>query len=348
MRLRKARVPSSEPESPSAATSVVPSLGNGIAVPMPADRTHLLESLRAEALPEAGEDFFVDWSGIRTRITMLPWAPTELAGTTSTALPIPDDGYRSEDVEYAALAQALNTAEGTFRVVEVGAGWAPWVVAGIVIGRRRGLTASGVAVEADPRRCQWALQHAQDNGVSARLVTGTTDGIAAALADSVDDVDMLVVQAAGWHSRTVLQFPQVPEDDMGSAVWTLPGTDVDYRGAHVSHYDVPTVTMDSLLDIGLRTDLMHVDVQGVEFDLLQPTAGVVQDHVRYLAVGTHNRLSEGQLQEFFLSRGWGLIVDEPCRAVFTMTHPTLSGFTVRDGSQLWENPFLREWPPATP
>ncbi len=25
-----------------------------------------------------------------------------------------------------------------------------------------------------------------------------------------------------------------------------------------------------------------------------------------------------------------------------MTHPTLAGFTVQDGIQLWENPFLRE------
>ena len=24
-----------------------------------------------------------------------------------------------------------------------------------------------------------------------------------------------------------------------------------------------------------------------------------------------------------------------------MTHPTLAGFTVQDGTQLWENPFLR-------
>jgi hypothetical protein len=24
-----------------------------------------------------------------------------------------------------------------------------------------------------------------------------------------------------------------------------------------------------------------------------------------------------------------------------MTHPTLAGFTVQDGTQLWENPFVR-------
>ena len=75
----------------------------------------------------------IDWMGVRTRIPMLPWAPSDLAGTVSTALPIPDDGYRSEDVEYAALARALHgVSDHPVRVVEVGAGWAPWAMAAMV------------------------------------------------------------------------------------------------------------------------------------------------------------------------------------------------------------------------
>lgn len=343
MRLPWTSQPAPEPEP--AAPPLIPSLGNGIAVPITtAMCPPLLETLRAPDLPDAGSEFYVDWAGVRTRIAMLPWAPQELRGVTVTDLPIPDDGYRSEDIEYAALAQALTTATGTFRIVEVGAGWAPWVVSGIVVARRLGLQPYGIAVEADTRRSEWALQHAADNGIHAELVAGTPDEIAAALAEPPGDIQMRVVRAAGWHTRTTLQFPDIDEHDMGAAVWTLPGTDVDYRGAHLSHHDVPTVTLRSLLESDDRTDLLHVDVQGVEFALLEPEADIVQRSARYLAVGTTNRLVEGQLQQFFLARGWGLIVDAPCTAVFTMTHPTLSGFTVQDGNQLWENPFLREWP----
>jgi len=321
---------------------VIPSLGNGIAVPLTPETTvRLLQSIRATELPDPGLDFFVDWSGVRTRVDMLPWAPAELRGVSSTDLPIPDDGYRSEDVEYAALAQALLTASGTFRIVEVGAGWAPWVVAGIVIARRLGLTPYGIAVEADVRRSEWAMQHAADNNVRAELIMGSPDEIASALDIPPGDIEMRVVQAAGWHSRTVLQFPDIDAHDMGAAVWTLPGTDVDYRGAHLTHHDVPTVSMESLLASETLTDLLHVDVQGVEFELLKPASDVVQQNVRLMAVGTTDRLAEGQLQQHFLARGWGLLVDAPCEAVFTMTHPTLSGFTVQDGNQLWENPFLR-------
>ncbi len=319
---------------------VVPSLGNGWTQPIrPTDYPALLESLRADSLPDPGPEHLVGWDGVRTRVTMLPFAPDELAGTTSTTLPIPDDGYRSEAEEYVALAQAIATAHDAFRIVEVGAGWAPWSVAGIVIARRRGLHATGIAVECDRVRSEWAMEHAADNDVRAQLITGSPDEIAAALALPWDGVELRVVRAAGWHARTTLQFPDLDEGDMGGAVWTLPGTDVDYRGAHLAHHDVPTVALADLLDA--PTDLLHVDVQGVETELLTTAADVIQASVRLMAVGTTDRGNEGRLQEFFLPRGWGLSIDEPCTTLFTMTHPTLAGFTTQDGLQLWENPFLR-------
>lgn len=320
----------------------VPSLGNGWTQPLrPGDYPALLETLRADPPAPQDPEFLAGWDGIRTRVAMLPFAPPELAGTVSAALPIPDDGYRSEAEEYVALAQAIGTAKGTFRIVEVGAGWAPWSVAGIVIARRRGLTATGIAVECDRTRSEWALQHADDNDVRAELVEGSTDAIAARLAEPWGDTELRVVRAAGWHCRTTLQFPDLDDGDMGGAVWTLPGTDVDYRGAHLTHHEVPTVAIDDLLRSDAVTDLLHVDVQGVESELLSAAADAIQSRVRLMAVGTTDRGNEGRLQEFFLPRGWGLSIDEPCSTLFTMTHPTLAGFTVQDGLQLWENPFLR-------
>lgn len=334
----------SEPPAPEApATPVVPSLGNGLTVPIrPEDYPELLESLRSDDLPPASPEFYVDWDGIRTRIAMLPFAPPELAGRVNTTLPIPDDGYRSEDVEYASLAAALNSARGTFRIVEVGAGWAPWAVAGVVHARRRGLAAFAIAVEADETRSSWAMQHALDNDVHAELIEGSVEEITARLAEPAGDVELRVVRGAGWHTNTTLQFPDLDAGDMGGAVWTLHGTDVDYRGAHLAHHAVPAVSIAALLDSTVLTDLLHIDVQGVEFDLVQPSSDAIQGAVRLMAVGTTDRLTEGQLQTHLLSRGWGLAIDIPCTAVFTMTHPTLAGFTIQDGLQLWENPFLRE------
>lgn len=329
------------------ATPTVPSLGNGVSQPFDAPRIEaLLESLRVTDLPSCDSEFLVDWMGVRTRISMLPWAPAELAGTTSQSLPIPDDGYRSEAGEYAALAYALATARDTFRIVEVGAGWAPWIVAGVVAARRMGLDAHGVAVEADAAKVEWAIQHAIDNGCTYRVIRGSLSETVAALqqiASEDPDCEVVIVHGAGWHESVPVHFPAIDEDDMGGAVWTLPGTDVDYRGAHLSHHEVNGVALRLILDTARGSgliDLLHVDVQGVEFDLLQVTAGQVQEVTRLLMVGTHSRLAEGQLQHFWLERGWGLLHDDPCTGHFVMTHPTLAGFTVQDGNQLWENPFL--------
>jgi hypothetical protein len=307
----------------------------------PQDYPALLESLRADHLPPPSPEFYVDWDGIRTRVAMLPFAPPELAGRVNSSLPIPDDGYRSEDAEYVALAQALATAHETFRIVEIGAGWAPWAVAGIVHARRRGLAASAIAVEADETRSSWAMQHAMDNDVKAELIEGSTDEITARLAEPPGEIELRVVRGAGWHTNTTLQFPVLDPGDMGGAVWTLHGTGVDYRGAHLPHHSVPAVAVGSLLDAPMLTDLLHIDVQGVEFDLVQPSSDAIQGTVRLMAVGTTDRLTEGHLQTHLLSRGWGLAIDLPCTAVFAMTHPTLAGFTIQDGMQLWENPFLR-------
>ncbi len=72
----------------------VPSLGNGVSVPITATEIPaLLETLRAEHIIASEPDMLIDWMGVRTRIPMLPWAPGDLAGTVSTALPIPDDGF---------------------------------------------------------------------------------------------------------------------------------------------------------------------------------------------------------------------------------------------------------------
>jgi len=332
----------------------VPSLGNGVSVPVTATEIPaLLETLRAEHTNASEPDMLIDWMGVRTRIPMLPWAPGELAGTVSTALPIPDDGYRSEDVEYAALARALHgVSDHPVRVVEVGAGWAPWAVAAMVQARQRGLPGIAVAVEADPRKCRWAVQHTEDNSIPVSVVTGKPRQLVKRLREALAHDDetgqhLVVVQAAAWVETGTVEFPEAPVDDMGTAVWTLPGTDVDYRGARLAHREIPAIAVADLLKSICSTgtdaapvDLLHIDVQGVEFELLQATAGSVQEHTRLMAVGTHNRWSEGQLQYFFLERGWGLLIDSPCTAHFTMTHPTLSGFTEQDGMQLYENPFV--------
>jgi len=270
--------------------------GNGLHLIVPeASYPQWLEELRVPT-PTAQPDLYIDWAGIRTRTGMLPWAPPELAGTTSTDLPIPSDGYRSEAEEYVGLAIALAGAQDTFTVVEVGAGWAPW-----------------------------AAQHAVDN-------------------DLTED-EFRLVRAACWHTEGTLRFPLLDADDMGGAVTDQSEVTMDYRGAHFPHVDVPAVSLLSLIDDPIPTDLLHIDLQGMELEVLLPTLDAIEQHVRFLGVGTHDRYVEGTLQHTLLAREWALLMESPITAIFDGVKPTLAGFTVQDGNQFYANSRFRDADP---
>ncbi len=302
-------------------------LGNGLHLPVrEPEIIASLEQLRAEHVPADEGVYRVDWAGIRTRIGMLPWAPQELAGTTNTELPIPTDGYRSEAEEYVALALSLTNDRDSYRVIEVGAGWAPWAVMGVVCAERAGKRARGIAVEAEPKRASWARQHSADNGVDS-LVT--------------------VIEAACWHTETTLSFPVLDAIDMGGAVLAGEASSdgspsMDYRGAFLEHRDVPTVTLAELLAGDEPTDLLHVDLQGMELEVILPALELIEQKVRFLAVGTHNRYVEGMLQQTLLRREWALLLESPSTAIFDGVRPSLTGFTVQDGNQLWANSRFRD------
>ncbi|MFM8351164.1 MAG: hypothetical protein ACKN9D_08835 [Actinomycetales bacterium] len=339
MRLRRGQ--SAEAPTPQAQRMY----GNGLHLPvLPAMVPPILESIRAPQLPSADADFRVDWAGVRTRISMLPWAPQRFRGTTSTRVPVPSDGYRSEAEEYVALALSLTSDQPTYRVVELGAGWAPWAVMGIVCARRLGKQASGIAVEADALRASWAMQHAADNDVTAELVTGDVATIINHLATPMT-TQLRVVQAAAWTDATTLRFPVLPEDDMGGAASAEVDPAMDYRGAHLDHVEVPAITLRDVLSATQPTDLLHVDLQGQEAAVLLPEAELVAQRVRFMVVGTHNRLVEGLLQEAFLAGEWALLMESPSTAFFDGVKPTLTGFTTHDGNQIWANSRFRDADP---
>jgi len=341
MRLRRGQASQGSPPQPERQVMY----GNGLHLPvLPAMVPPILETVRAAELPSAEEDFRVDWAGVRTRITMLPWAPQRFRGTTSTRVPVPSDGYRSEAEEYVALALSLHSDRSTYRVVELGAGWAPWAVMGIVCARRLGKQASGIAVEADPLRASWAMQHAADNDVSAELITGTVESITEQLATPMT-TQLRVVQAAAWTEATTLRFPVLPEDDMGGAASAESDPAMDYRGAHLEHVDVPAITLRDVLSAQQPTDLLHVDLQGQEAAVLLPEAELIAQRVRFMVVGTHNRWVEGQLQEAFLAGEWALLMESPSTAFFDGVKPTLTGFTTHDGNQIWANSRFRDADP---
>ncbi len=87
-------------------------------------------------------------------------------------------------------------------------------------------------------------------------------------------------------------------------------------------------------------DLLHIDIQGLEHDVLAGSIELLNQRVRAIFVGTHSRKIEGLLIDLFHANGWRLERERPAKFVYEPTRPDVVGWTTRDGGQYWINPRL--------
>jgi hypothetical protein len=309
-----------------------------------ADFGYILEAARVETYnPIPG--YYVDFMGVKTRVDMIPWAEgplrqMNLQSDMKPQLPIPDDGYRSGVEEYVGLVHSVNACTSpNFFVVELGAGQAPWVVSGLTYARRLGLKARGIAVEANSARCDWAVKLSEDNELTAQKMSIMRKNSLIEIIRK-NKSDVLVLQNAIWTSSKWLKFPQIDDRDMGARPElgrSSKRTVKDYRGNSLPTENVYGIGLGHILDAIPIIDLLHVDLQGSEFVILEKFIDALEKKVKFIGLGTHSRYIEGNFQEMLLLRNWSLLIDQPSESNFLGARPSLEGFTLKDGYQFWAN-----------
>src|SRR5687767_7721027 len=83
--------------------------------------------------------FYTDYFGMKTRLTNFPQTPAKLDEGIGSC-PFPDDGIHAELIEYLGAAKALETCGKELTIVEMGAGYAPWLVYSALVAKRLGAT----------------------------------------------------------------------------------------------------------------------------------------------------------------------------------------------------------------
>jgi len=78
--------------------------------------------------------------------------------------------------------------------------------------------------------------------------------------------------------------------------------------------------------------LLHIDIQGGEADLVHNSLDLINNHVRYMFIGTHSREIEGRLFADLIPAGWYLEIERP--AILNLEHGPK---VVIDGVQGWRN-----------
>ena len=283
--------------------------------------------------------FYTDFLGTKTRASFISALPQEGGGVEDYPLPM---NFHATAAEWAGALRAVLAATAEFVVLELGAGWGPWLVALASAAGRRGVERIHlVGVEAARDHCAYMATHFRDNGLDANQhtllhgVVGVADGFA--------EFPVLTDPAGVWGAAAVqpdhtkpLLFRMARQGYRAlraSARALLKGPAGPPATERLPSYSLPT-----LLRPFETVDLIHVDIQGDEYRVLAAARDVLARKVRRIVVGTHGRDIEQRLLEEMTGRGWALEGEEACQ--FRQHGTTLSLF--RDGCQVWRNPTLAE------
>lgn len=297
----------------------------------------VIRSFPAVAAPiEPG--FVIDFLGSKTRTSILPRNSVPATGLVE-GYPIPMN-FHATQAEWGGSLRSVLEAETSFTMIELGAGWGPWMVSMGIAARSRGITDIRlVGVEADESHHQWISDHFRDNGFDAsqhtmiRGIVGPADGDA--------EFPVLDNPAEDWGARAnYLSLPR-----------TLRGVFARHRRPMVRLKCVSIPTLVRPLD---HVDLLHIDIQGAEADTIAAALPALSAKVRRIVVGTHSRALEQRIRHTMTRHGWRPENDEPC--VLTGAQPWTRGWRhmarflmkhglggvraelARDGCQTWCNP----------
>jgi FkbM family methyltransferase len=276
--------------------------------------------------PQPGEIF--DWLGIRTLIRHHGWLEQPASGIIDVSeIPVPSDMIHAETIEYIGLLvsveRALAAGRKAFAMVELGASYGPWMTASGVMARRLGFEKVNLlAIEASERMISGIIQHAALNGLVAD-----------------DRVQVRALHAAVYTHEQDLFFPKVDVSHDNGAQVSDRITSTDYRGLNMEYDRVRGITLRKVCEEFELVDFVHLDLQGAEELLLQDDdfLEVLTNKASTFFLATQSRFIEGLALRALSERGWVLIRERPTTFKFVPDRSDVSGWTLRDGGQLWVN-----------
>lgn len=305
---------------------------------------------------EVPAGFQVNFLGVMTRTSFFgetgprpefgEMEPRPESGQVEASLPPLNEEY----FEWIDLLEAVRQARQRFTMLELGAGWGPWLVnAAAAVTRCNPLPLHLVGVEAEPTHYAWMQQHFRDNGIDPnaqslfRAAVASEDGTAA----------FFVGQAADWYGQSLapmggrlrwlraalrsilaLRHRRPTSPRLGSGQGGDPRLTAEVA-------QVPTISLRTLLAPFDRVDLIDLDVQGAELEVLRAAAAEICHKVRRVHIGTHGRRIEAGLRRLFAELGWTPVNDYACHSDADTPWGRIS---FNDGVQTWCNPELKAPP----
>lgn len=274
-----------------------------------------------EAYRGAGSPgFLTNFLGVKTRCDLQVALKPFDGGVEG--LPEPVGSTQGETAEWIGTLKAVLEADTRFRLLELGAGYGPWMAITHAAASQRGITDIHVyGVEGDAHHIDFIRTNMSDNAIPDSQATaihaaiGTEDG------------------TAYW----------AVEDDAGAVYGGRPvaSDGSDYLGGvRQTVVAVPVLGINGVLARETMWDLVHIDIQGHEGDVCRAGIEEMTRRVRRVVIGTHSRIQDGVVMEVFHKAGWSLENEKPTISVWNAVVPTVEGMALVDGVQVWRNPKI--------
>jgi len=235
----------------------------------------------------------------------------------------------SEDYfEWIDLLTAVERAEGSFTMIEVGAGYGRWIAnaAAALRRRNRGPIAEKffIAFEANQRRFDFMVRNCAENDMPAseielRRQACTSDG------------QPVLIKCDDDYGARVMKNDALLNQEAFKQEETIVAR--DEKGQQVRLEKVPAVNLLNLINRPI--DFLDMDIQGAELDVLPPIMAALSRHVKLAHVATHSTIIDAKVAYLFHLFGWRPRFIFPSGQV-NLTH--YGHFRFIDGIQSWENP----------
>lgn len=196
--------------------------------------------------------------------------------------------------DWIAVLNAVWNAGEVFNMVELGAGYAPWLVraafASKQVGKIKSLKMMGV--EADQTHFDWMRKHVIDN--------------------SLNPNDFMFIHGVVSESIGRVKFPKImnPDTNYGASI-----IDNDRADEFI---EVESYRLSEILDrFEGPIDLLHIDIQGAEYDVIPKNIELIKKRVKNVLVGTHYSKEKHEwLKGFFGNASWLNIFDYSYRGEY--------------------------------
>jgi FkbM family methyltransferase len=276
------------------------------------------------------DDFRVNGLGVKERCSFYDEETFTVWKDRCNTFPVLDEEY----LEWIDILEAVNGAVGCFTMIELGAGYGPWIVNAVAALRQKGrLPFKLVAVEADKAHFEYLKRHLLDNDIDP----DQQDLHNVAVSGDGGFVTFEGGDPTGWYGQSINRNDVSKKDLIrGKLASIIPSLNKSAPDRH-NYVTVKAITLASILDKLTLVDLIDMDIQGEEALVVESSIEEMSAKVKRVHIGTHGHEIEDRVRTAFLAHNWQPINDYRCQAEQETPYGTISFL---DGVQTWVNPTV--------